>query len=84
VLVADIQGAKSYIHIIDHVLVPDLAPTPAPTYDTIAAALVANNCTTLVAAVTAAGGDLYAAATSPDAAVTVFAPTNAVSAGHLS
>jgi uncharacterized surface protein with fasciclin (FAS1) repeats len=79
VITADIRGAKCYIHIIDHVLIPNLAPA-APTYATIAEAFAAYNLTTILAAVTAVGGDLLAIATDPAAAITVLAPTDAVSA----
>ena len=82
VTVANIRAGASIVHIIDAVLVPKLSaasstPPTAPAYATIAAAATAYNLTTLVQVVSLT--PLLAAVTDPKTAVTVFAPTNAVS-----
>ena len=69
----DIEASNGVIHVIDSVLLPpDLTPS-ALTIAEIASA--DENFSTLVAALTAA--NLVGAVSDPDAALTVFAPTNA-------
>ena len=69
----DIEASNGVIHVIDSVLLPpDLTPS-ALTIAEIASA--DENFSTLVAALSAV--DLVSAVSDPDAALTVFAPTNA-------
>ncbi|MCH1460020.1 MAG: fasciclin domain-containing protein, partial [Luminiphilus sp.] len=69
----DIEASNGVIHVVDSVLLPpDLTPS-ALTIAEIASA--DENFSTLVAALTAA--NLVGAVSDPDAALTVFAPTNA-------
>ena len=82
VTVANIKAGASIIHIIDAVLVPSLPvassiPPSAPVYATLAAAATAYNLTTLVQVVSLT--PLFSAVADATTAVTVFAPTNAVS-----
>jgi len=76
VITADIQSGKSVIHIIDTVLVPDVADggQRRPMYPSVAAAADANNLTLLLQAATAAG--LAPTLSSESLVATVFAPTN--------
>jgi len=69
---ADIMAGKSVVHLIDNVLLP-INPMEVP-HANPAAAAVAANLTSLVAAVTKA--NLTAALSDPNLVATIFAPTN--------
>ncbi|KAG1657207.1 hypothetical protein FOA52_008240 [Chlamydomonas sp. UWO 241] len=82
VLTADIAAGKSIVHVIDTVLIPP-APTSAPEPETIASvASTVADLSILVEAV-AASPAILALATDPNAAVTLFAPSNAAFAAVL-
>jgi len=88
VITADVEASNGVVHIIDAVLLPPAAPTPAPTPATkniVELAESVKDLSTLVAAVVAGG---LADTLSSPGPFTVFAPTNeafaALPAGVLS
>ena len=78
VIQTDVAAGLSVVHVIDAVLMPPPPPRPA-TIASVASSVPALS--TLVAAVSASPS-ILAAATNPNTAVTVFAPTNAVGGPH--
>merc|ERR1711934_568483 len=75
-ITADVEASNGVVHIIDAVLLPPAAPTPAPTPATkniVELAESVKDLSTLVAAVVAGG---LADTLSSPGPFTVFAPTN--------
>eukprot|EP00195_Chlamydomonas_chlamydogama_P001794 CAMPEP_0202921790 /NCGR_PEP_ID=MMETSP1392-20130828/77581_1 /ASSEMBLY_ACC=CAM_ASM_000868 /TAXON_ID=225041 /ORGANISM="Chlamydomonas chlamydogama, Strain SAG 11-48b" /LENGTH=1105 /DNA_ID=CAMNT_0049615387 /DNA_START=659 /DNA_END=3976 /DNA_ORIENTATION=- len=72
----DIKAGNSIVHIIDNVLLPDISPTPpSPVqYPNVTTALAAAGCNLLNFALQAA--QLSQVVDSPQAAITVFAPSD--------